>query len=98
MTYLLPYDFTFATDFDFMANTGRSEGFNQNYFIWNASVAKQLFKNKRGELKLSVNDILNQSQSIIRNVGENYIEDVQTNILRRFFMVHFTYRINRTVK
>ncbi|MBD0278872.1 MAG: outer membrane beta-barrel protein [Flavisolibacter sp.] len=95
VTYQLPKNFILSSDVDFTTNTGRSDGFNQSYFIWNASFAKQLFKNKRGELKLSVNDILNQNQSVSRNVGENYVEDVQNNILRRYFMLSFTYHLNR---
>jgi hypothetical protein len=95
VTYSLPKGFILSTDFDYSANTGRNDGFNQSYFMWNASFAKQLFKNKRGELKLSVFDILDQNQSITRNVAENYVEDVQNTVLDRFFMMTFTYNINR---
>jgi hypothetical protein len=38
--------------------------------MWNASVAKQLFKNNRGEIKLSVYDMLNQNTSFNRFVGD----------------------------
>jgi hypothetical protein len=58
-------------------------------------MAKQLFKSKRGEIKLSVFDILNENQSFNRYVGENYIEDVQNTVLQRFFMLTFTYNLNR---
>ncbi|HET9277183.1 MAG TPA: outer membrane beta-barrel protein, partial [Flavitalea sp.] len=84
-----------STDFNYLINTGRAEGFNQNVPLWNASLAHQLFKKKNGELKLSVNDILNQNQSISRNIGDNYIEDVRTVILKRYFMLGFTYNLNR---
>lgn len=94
-TWVLPRGFILASDIDFTANTGRSDGYNQSFTMWNASIAKQIFKSKKGEIKFSVNDLLDQNISISRNVGDNYVEDVQSNVLKRFFMLTFTYNINR---
>lgn len=94
-TYVFKSGLLVATDVDFTANTGRSDGFNQSFTMWNASIGQQLFRNKKGEIKLTVNDILNQNISINRNVGDNYVEDVQTNVIKRFFMLSFIYNINR---
>ncbi|MBD0331733.1 MAG: TonB-dependent receptor family protein, partial [Chitinophagaceae bacterium] len=95
ITYMLPKSFLLSTDLDFNVNTGKTDAFDQNFFMWNASFAKQMLKNKRGELKLSIFDILDQNKSITRNVAENYVEDVQNKVLNRFFMMTFTYNINR---
>jgi len=57
----------------------------------NAFVSKSVFRNKQGLIKLQGFDLLNQNVSISRNVGENYIEDVQTRVLQRFCMVSFSY-------
>ncbi len=59
---------------------------------------RSFLKNQRGDLRLSVFDILKQNQSIQRNVTESYIEDVQTNVLQRYFMLTFTYKINHVRK
>ena len=59
-------------------NTGRAPGYNQTIPVWNASFSKQLFKNKNGELKLSVRDLLNQNQSIARTTTLNYVEDTRS--------------------
>jgi hypothetical protein len=42
-----------------------------------------------------VNDLLNQNQSISRTVSENYIQDTRSTVLRRYFMLTFTYNLNR---
>ena len=84
-----------STDFDYLINTGRSDGFNQNIPLWNSSLALQVFKNKSGEIKFAVNDILNQNQSINRMATANYILDTRTVVLQRYFMLTFTYNLNR---
>jgi len=68
-----------------------SDDFNQNYWLWNASIGKKLFKNKLGEISISAFDILEQNNAIQRNITEIYIEDVQTQALTRFVMLNFTY-------
>lgn len=71
--------------------SGFSDGFNQNFWLWNLGIGKKLFKNERGEITLAVNDLLQQNRSIARAVTELYAEDTQTNALTRFFMLSFTY-------
>jgi len=84
-TYTFKKNLIFSTNFDYLLNTGRAIGFNQSVPLWNASLAKQFFKNKNGELRLSVNDILNQNQSITRSTTDNYVLDTRSVVLRRYF-------------
>lgn len=81
------------TDVTHQYYNGLSEGFDQNYWLWNLAIGKKLFKNERGELALAMNDVLKQNRNITRNVTETYIEDTWTNALQRFVMLSFTYNI-----
>jgi hypothetical protein len=63
--------------------------------LWNANIAKQFFKKKNAELKFSVNDILNQNQSVSRFQGEYYYTDSRTVVLKRYFLLTFTYNLNK---
>ena len=80
---------------DISGNTysGLSGDLNQSFWLWNAAIGKKFLKNKAGELKLSVFDLLKQNQSITRTITDTYIQDVQTQVLRQYFMLTFTYSL-----
>ena len=68
ISYTFPKNFILSTDFRLFTQYRPCEkDITKAYHLWNASLSKQLFKKKNGELKFSVNDILNQNQSITRN-------------------------------
>lgn len=68
--------------------------FNQKVPIWNASVSKFFLKNKRGELKFSVVDMLNRNVGISRMAQGNFVQDERIRSLGRYFLVSFTYSLN----
>lgn len=75
--------------------TGLTATFNQNINLLNGAVALKFMKDNRAELRLFVFDVLNQNRSIQRNITETYIEDTQSNILTRYYMLTFTYNIKK---
>ncbi len=94
-TYFSKSGWVISSDFSYVKNMGRTEGYNTSIPLWSASIAKQLFKKKEGEIKFYVFDLLNQNVSITRNVTGNTIQDVSTRVLTRYFMVSFTYNLRR---
>ena len=83
----------FNTELNHQYYEGLSAGYNPEFLLWNAGLGYKFMKNKQGELRISVFDILGQNQSITRNITEIYVEDVQTNLLQRYFLLTFTYNI-----
>lgn len=74
---------------------GLTGDFNQNISLLNGAVAYKFLKAQNAELRLFVFDILNQNNSVQRTTTETYIEDSQTNILQRYFMLSFTYNFKK---
>jgi hypothetical protein len=88
--------FYFNTDFSYSINNQLSHGFNAHVPLWGASLSKLMLKYNRGQLKLRVNDILNQNIGVNRTTNQNYIEDSKVNTLRRYGILTFTYSLTKT--
>ena len=82
-----------ATDISHRVFTGLDADFNQNFFLWNASIGRKLGKKNEWDVRFRIFDILNQNRSINRSVTETYFEDVSTNVLTRYVMLNLTYNI-----
>ena len=93
-TIYLPKDFIVESDINYSTNSGYADGFEQKELLWNASISKQIFKQKNGTLRFKIYDILKQKSDISRSVTSNYIRDTTTNTLTSYFMFHFVYRFN----
>lgn len=84
-----------GTTTDKTINNGFTGGINANPLILNTYIEKQLFKGKKGSLKLQAFDLLNESTSIARIVTGNAITDSQSNRLARYFMISFSLNISK---
>lgn len=72
---------------------GLGGGFDQNFWLWNLAAGKKFLKDRKGELKISVFDLLKQNISINRDITESYIEDQRNRVITRYFMLTFTYNL-----
>ncbi|MFC6100866.1 outer membrane beta-barrel protein [Olivibacter domesticus] len=90
-TFHLPYGISLDIYGDYRQLTGLSAGYNADFLLLNAGISKSLLKSKKALIKLSGYDLLDQNLSVVRSVGEGYIEDLRTSVLQRFFLLNFTY-------
>ena len=75
--------------------SGLTSSFNQSISLWNAAIGYKFLKDKQAELRLSVYDLLNQNNAISRTNTDSYIQDSQTNVLNRYYMLTFTYNFKK---
>ena len=92
----LPKKFVLESDASYTMNGKRANGYNINYFIWNASLAKTFLKNENLILAFYAYDMLNQNINVVRNTSSNVISDVKTNIISRYFLLKATFKFNST--
>jgi len=95
LNWYLPKGLSLGSDINYVHRSGLPAGYNISPFVWNAGVASQLFKNRRGLLRLQVFDILRRNTGFTRNTSQNYIDDMSYQVLNRYWLLSFTYSINR---
>jgi hypothetical protein len=66
---------------------------DQSFWLWNIGAGKKFLKQQKGELKLTVFDLLKQNRAISRTVTEAYVEETQSRVLQQYFMTTFTYKL-----
>jgi len=84
-----------AATFDYTYTYTHSNTYTAHIPLLTPSIAKQLFKKKNGELRLTVFDVLNKNTSVSKTVGTGgAVTYNRTNVLSRYAMLTFTYNLN----
>jgi uncharacterized membrane protein YgcG len=83
-----------AASFDYTYTYTGSSTYNVSAPILTPSIAKQLFKKKNGELRLTVFDVLDKNTSVSKSVTTSNVAYSRTNVLSRYAMLTFTYNLN----
>ncbi|MBO5817665.1 MAG: outer membrane beta-barrel protein [Paludibacteraceae bacterium] len=92
LTVHLPKSWNIATDIGFTARYGYTGLTDVNEVIWNASVDKTW---NSATLTLKVYDILQDKKNIVQTVSDNSVAYMKYNTLPTYFMLTFTYKLNR---
>lgn len=82
----------FGVDLSKSFNRGYAN--NANPFIINTYIEQRLLRGQRGTIRLQGFDLLNEQVNIGRTVGD-ILTDSQSNRLARYFMLTFTFRLQK---
>jgi hypothetical protein len=85
--------FVFNTNLNHTFFSGLEDEFNQQFLLWNASLGYKFGKSKAFQADVYAFDILKQNKAISRNITDTYIEDAETQVLQRYFMLRLTYTL-----
>ena len=72
---------------------GFTDKYNEDYVLCNVYLGCKVFKNKRGEVQVGVNDIFNQNTSFARSTGSGYTQNAWNSCIGRYFSVQFVYNL-----
>ena len=89
-----PTDVVFNNDINWNYYGNVSPGFDNSSLLWNMSLGYQ-FLDDKAILNLNIYDLLNQNIDTRRTIGDDYIQDVNSLILKRYFMLSFTYKLGK---
>ena len=87
--------YAFNTSYDYLIYTSATNDFDETIPFLNLSISRFVMKNNAGEIKVGVNNLLDQSNSVTQSAGENYLQQQTMNNLGRYYMVSFTYALNK---
>jgi hypothetical protein len=90
-------DWRVGTGFRYQIYEGRTEAFDRKIPMLDFSLSRSFLKGNAGELKLSGYNLLNQDLGVTQSADANYIQRQVTNSLGSYFLLSFTYSLNRAL-
>ena len=81
-----------GSDLTYRFYRGYTNGFGLPEWRWNMSVSKSI---RSVTLELKAADILNQTRNMRRTVSAEYVEDVYSNVLGRFFLFSVSFNFGK---
>jgi hypothetical protein len=93
---ILLKNYQLNTSYDYLIyNSKTTTNYNKTIPLWNVSLSRFLLKNNTGELRLSVNNLLDQRLGVNQSATANYLQQQVSNNLGRYVMISFTYSLNK---
>lgn len=87
--------FFVGTNVSYQYYKGLSANYSPNYLLWNMTLGSKFGKKQQWKLSIFSFDLLNQNRSVNRTTAESYIEDKQSNVLSRYFMLNLAYNFTK---
>ena len=84
---------TLTASASYVQYKGITTAYNEDYVLCNIYLGCKVFKNKRGEVQVGVNDLLNQNTSFARSTGSGYTQNAWNSCIGRYFSVQFVYNL-----
>lgn len=91
-SYELPGAITVASNYNLQITGPQGSLPSRSVALWNASIYKDLFRDRSAQLRFSAFGILNTVSNFNQTIGINYKETSQTNLPGRILLLSFIYR------
>lgn len=88
------YDFILESILNMSYRTGYGEGVRKSETLWNVSLSKLIMKDKRGQIKLEVYDLLNNYRTQENKVSGSDYSNYWRKVINNYFMASFIYRFD----
>ena len=92
---VFPLGFTFTASAAYSQYIGFTNDYSEDYLLCNVWLGKKVFKNKRGEVMVGLNDLFNQNRAFSRSTGSGYTQNSTNSVIGRYYMVQFNYNLRR---
>lgn len=89
-----PENVIWGNDINYNYNGNVGPGFDKDALFWNMSLGVQMLK-KNLTLKILAYDLLNQNINTRRTTGQDFIQDFQGTVLRRYFMFSASFKFDQ---
>lgn len=89
-TYL-PKNLVFENDITYNYRPNIGNGFDDSNIFWNMSIGYKVMKSK-GVFRLRIFDLLNENINTFRYTDDDYIQDSENTVLKRYVLLSFTYQ------
>ncbi|SKC71480.1 outer membrane beta-barrel family protein [Ohtaekwangia koreensis] len=88
-------NYQLSSSLEYLVYESKTTDYKQSIPLVNLSISRFLLKAKSGELKFSVNNLLDKNIGVSQTADVNYFQRQTTNSLGRYYMVSFIYAINK---
>ena len=85
--------FTFTAACSYNQYIGITQDYNEQYLLCNLYLGKKVFKNRRGEIQIGVNDVANQNTAFSRTTGSGCTKNMTNSVIGRYYSIQFVYNL-----